>query len=60
MQGKFIIISKTWWKMKTEYKGFTVVKHIQEAEQKYLAQEKSSSKNKDNASKSFSVSEENE
>lgn len=45
--------------MKTEYKGFTVVKHIQEAEQKYLAQEKSSSKNNDNnASKSFS--EENE
>jgi hypothetical protein len=47
--------------MKTEYKGFTVVKHFQEAEQKYLSQESSSSKNKDNnASKSFSVSEENE
>jgi len=26
--------------MKTEYKGFTVVKHFQEAEQKYLAQGK--------------------
>jgi len=28
--------------MKTEYKGFTAVKHFQEAEQKYLAQENSS------------------